>query len=309
MLRELRPSHVQAWLGGLISNGMASNYVNALSGTLSSVLGAALDDGLILRNPVLAKSVRPPKRTPARVEPWTAERVQAVIRALPGWNACMAVIGAGLGLRQGEIFGLGVEDIDFLRGVLHVRRQVRLFKSRRVFSPPKGGKERDVPLPPKIGQVLAAHLKAYPAQSVTLPWRTLDGQPAAVQLVFTAENGTAYQRTHFNENVWKPALARAGVIPKREKGKRYAAAGKDGMHALRHHYASVLLDAGESIKALALYLGHSDPGFTLRTYTHLMPSSEERTKKAIDGALGATIDSLISGPSAPVVPSGDSQTS
>ncbi|MFF9333703.1 tyrosine-type recombinase/integrase [Streptomyces albogriseolus] len=54
------------------------------------------------------------------------------------------------------------------------------------------------------------------------------------------------------------------------------------MHALRHFYASVLLDAGESIRALSQYLGHSDPGFTLRTYTHLMPSSEGRTRKAVD---------------------------
>jgi integrase len=54
------------------------------------------------------------------------------------------------------------------------------------------------------------------------------------------------------------------------------------MHALRHFYASVLLDAGESIKALSEYLGHHDPGFTLRTYTHLMPSSETRTRAAVD---------------------------
>lgn len=58
------------------------------------------------------------------------------------------------------------------------------------------------------------------------------------------------------------------------------------MHALRHFYASVLLDAGESIKALSLHLGHGDPGFTLRVYTHLMPSSETRTRAAI-GALYA----------------------
>jgi integrase len=50
------------------------------------------------------------------------------------------------------------------------------------------------------------------------------------------------------------------------------------MHVLRHTYASVLLDAGESIKALAAYLGHSDPGFTLRTYTRLLPTSEDRTR-------------------------------
>jgi integrase len=46
----------------------------------------------------------------------------------------------------------------------------------------------------------------------------------------------------------------------------------------------VLLDAGESIKALAAYLGHADPGFTLRTYTHLLPTSEDRTRRAIDQA-------------------------
>ncbi|GGO18529.1 hypothetical protein GCM10011576_33620 [Micromonospora parathelypteridis] len=58
------------------------------------------------------------------------------------------------------------------------------------------------------------------------------------------------------------------------------------MHVLRHTYASVLLDAGESIKALSTYLGHADPGFTLRTYTHLLPTSEDRTRRAIDAAFG-----------------------
>ncbi|MFH9888563.1 tyrosine-type recombinase/integrase [Streptomyces luteogriseus] len=60
------------------------------------------------------------------------------------------------------------------------------------------------------------------------------------------------------------------------------------MHALRHFYASVLLDAGENVKALSAYLGHSDPGFTLRVYTHLMPSSDARARKAVDGLYEAT---------------------
>jgi integrase len=79
-----------------------------------------------------------------------------------------------------------------------------------------------------------------------------------------------------NKKVWRPAATRSGISQDR----------KNGMHALRHFYASTLLDAGESIKALANYLGHADPGFTLRTYTHLMPNSEERTRKAIDQAFG-----------------------
>jgi integrase len=63
------------------------------------------------------------------------------------------------------------------------------------------------------------------------------------------------------------------------------------MHACRHYYASVLLDAGESIKAVSEYLGHSDAGSTLRTYTHLMKNSHERTRRAIDTALLGSRDS------------------
>lgn len=79
----------------------------------------------------------------------------------------------------------------------------------------------------------------------------------------------------------KRALAGAGVIPVPKRGQPYAESRENGMHALRHFYASVLLDAGENIKALAEYLGHSDPGLTLRVYAHLMPSSQERTRKAV----------------------------
>jgi hypothetical protein len=50
--------------------------------------------------------------------------------------------------------------------------------------------------------------------------------------------------------------------------------------------ASRRAHAGGSIKALSLYLGHSDPGFTLRVYTHLLPNSEDRTRRAIDAAFG-----------------------
>jgi integrase len=63
------------------------------------------------------------------------------------------------------------------------------------------------------------------------------------------------------------------------------------MHALRHHYASVLLENGVSFRAVSEYLGHHDPGFTLRTYVHLMPESEDRARAAIDAVLGAPAES------------------
>ncbi len=93
-----------------------------------------------------------------------------------------------------------------------------------------------------------------------------------VDLLFTTTRRGALNRHWFDPKQWRPAVAVAGLVPSRATG----------MHALRHFYASALLDVGESIKALAAYLGHSDPGFTLRVYTHLMPASEERTRRAID---------------------------
>ena len=60
----------------------------------------------------------------------------------------------------------------------------------------------------------------------------------------------------------------------------------DGTHALRHYYASALLEGGVSIKAVSEYLGHADAGFTLRTYTHLMPASHDRSQRVIDSRIG-----------------------
>jgi hypothetical protein len=58
-----------------------------------------------------------------------------------------------------------------------------------------------------------------------------------------------------------------------------------GTHQLRHFYASVTLADGVSIKELAEYLGHKDPGFTLRTYAHMLPSSYQRARNAIDACM------------------------
>jgi Phage integrase family len=70
-------------------------------------------------------------------------------------------------------------------------------------------------------------------------------------------------------------------------GGRGAAGPENGFHALRHHFASALLHNGVDIRALAAYLGHSDPGFTLRTYVHLMPDADDRMRQAVDVVMNA----------------------
>jgi integrase len=232
-----------------------------------------VEDRIIAENPCRARSVRAPSLDGRKVKPWSVDRVMAMHEAMPDAYQEMVSLGAGCGLRQGEIFGLALEDVDFLGGTVHVVRQVKLIRGvHAVFGPPKGDKERHVPLPETVAFGLAAHVTKHEPVEVTLPWKTLDGPPVTAQLLFVNARHQWLHRFRFNRSVWRPSLTSAGIPLGRE----------NGMHALRHFYASVLLDAGKSIKALSEYLGHHDPSFTLRTYTHLMPNSEARTRAAVD---------------------------
>lgn len=76
----------------------------------------------------------------------------------------------------------------------------------------------------------------------------------------------------FMKRVWRPACRKAGI--------------PDGIgpHALRHHYAGLLINHGESVKTVSERLGHTDAAMTLNIYTHLWPDSEARTRAAVDKA-------------------------
>ncbi|MEU0115535.1 site-specific integrase [Streptomyces bobili] len=281
-LGSFKPEHIRAWIAALESTVPAESHRRIIVGTVSAALSAAVDDGLLTKNPCRARTVQLPKSGKPHVTPWTAAQVFGVRAALERRLRATVDVGAGCGLRQGEIFGLSVDELDYEGGWLHVGHQLKRIRGKYVFALPKGGKVRDVPLPQAVATALRDHTEAFPSVDVTLPWRTPDGPLVTKRLVFTGVEGRHRRVSNVNEHHWKPALAAAGVIPEAEAGDRYASAREHGMHALRHFYASVLLDAGESIRALSSYLGHADPGFTLRTYTHLMPSSEGRTRKAVD---------------------------
>lgn len=262
-LRAIRPSTVQAWLRGRQASS-SPRYVRVMLANLSSILGAAVADELIVRNPCASAAVKAPPVERSRIVPWTVEKVGAVAAGVPDQYRAMVPLGAGAGLRQGEIFGLRTEDVDFLRRTIRVRQQVKVVGGKVKLAPPKRGKARDVPLPHVVAVELSEHMRRQQLGPG-------DG------LLFVTRESNPVHRSHFNRYVWQPALAAAGLEPGRA----------NGMHALRHHYASVLLDGGVSIRALAEYLGHEDPGFTLRTYTHLMPASEDRARDAIDAAHSA----------------------
>ncbi|MFJ3861707.1 hypothetical protein ACIPRL_36485 [Streptomyces sp. NPDC090085] len=115
---------------------------------------------------------------------------------------------------------------------------------RLYFTLPKSGKTRVVDMSPSAAAELCVHFLQLP-----------DGPDH--------DYGNAIRVNIFNDEVWKPALAKNSVIPVRENSQRWKASRQDGFHVLRHTYASVILEAGESVVTLARWLGHSSPTITL----------------------------------------------
>jgi integrase len=276
-LGSITPTTIRNWIRWMMDRGTAPSYRHVCFVHVSAILSAAVDDKKVATNPCQARSVTKPQQGQHKVVPWSDTRLKAVWLALPPRVKITVPLGAGGGLRQGEMFGLSVDDIDREAMVIRVVRQLQQVDNRLIFCLPKREKTRDVPLSDSVLAELDSYLAMFPPVPVTLPWEEPDGQPTTIKLIMTNDSGRAWCRQIFNSQHWRPALQRAGVSN---------ATRADGTHALRHYYASALLDGGESIKALSEYLGHADPGFTLRTYTHLMPSSHERTRRVIDARLG-----------------------
>jgi len=182
-----------------------------------------------------------------------------VADAVPARWRALVLMAAGTGLRQGELFGLTVRAVDFLRRTMRVDQQLVLVRGAPKMGPPKtAASYRTVPLPCVVVDALAAHLARWPA----------DGD---LGLVFTTQNGQPIRRSRFHET-WTRAIAAAGV----PEGTRF--------HSFRHFYTSLLIAAGESVKVVQARLGHASATETLDIYGHLWPDAEDRTRDAVDAA-------------------------
>jgi integrase len=167
---------------------------------------------------------------------------------LPPRYRAVVVLLAGSGLRIGELLGLRVSDVDFLRRTLRIERQ-RLQSGR--IGPTKTARSvRTVPLGQQVIDELAAHLAAW----------------SSAEWLFTTEDGPLLYRRW--RSLWD-TVAPAGVHT----------------HDLRHFYASALISGGASVKQVQTVLGHSSAAVTLRVYSHLWPGDEDRTRTIADAAL------------------------
>jgi integrase len=181
------------------------------------------------------------------------------------------------GLRPSELCGLRVRSVDFTRNLLHVTetlQPVNRFADqpyRMVEGPTKtDAGNRTIPIPAWLSNDLAAMLAARAKKN----GRPIDTQES----LFVTREGNPLNRDRFREYAIRPAMKRAGL----PQGLR--------PYDLRHSHASLLIDQGANVLAVAQRMGHTDAGVTLKVYGHLFEGVQAKLTEQLDALRARAAD-------------------
>ncbi len=250
----VRRSDVQSFITA-ISAKLAPTTTETVYAVLRSLMQAAVDNDPQIIPASPCTRIRLPKVERHVVEPLSASAVTALHEAITPRYRVMVMLGAGLGLREGEGFGLTVPRVDFLRRRVQVAEQAQAGK----LAPLKtDASRRLLPADDWVLNGISAHLQRY--------------GPGPSEVIATNSIGAIVKRNSFGD-CWRRAVKDAGLTA----GTRF--------HDLRHFYASVLIAANLNPKVIQARLGHASITETMDTYGHLFPDSEELGRGVIDAAL------------------------
>jgi hypothetical protein len=180
----------------------------------------------------------------------TPETIEAIRAQLDPQNAALVTVLAYEGLRPAEAYALVWNDVLDDRGRPRARLRVQRAISGNEVTTTKSQRGRE----PELFKPVARELvELYLAR----------GRPDLRELVFPDSQGGHLRRHNWRRRVWIPALERARI--------RYFRS-----YDLRHTCATLLLYEGRTLNEVAEHLGHGDPGFTARTYAHVMRDAARR---------------------------------
>lgn len=183
---------------------------------------------------------------------WTPEELGIFFRSVAGsrWEPFW-VLAANTGARRGELLGLRWRDVDLdaTPPTIHINQaQVEIGRSLMFAEPKTAAGKRTVGISTDAAAVLRRlRDKRDSIRSQIGDWNEHD-------LVFCRSDGHPV-RAHSVYNIWVAQVRRAGLphMP---------------LHGLRHTHISLLHQSGEPLRNVSLRVGHEDPSFTLRRYTH-----------------------------------------
>jgi integrase len=291
-LERLSPESVEALYADLAENGLSQRSVVFVHRVLGRAMKVAHQRGYVVRNVVrLVELETPQGRRGVALKP---EEARAVLAGASSWrDHARWVVALGLGARQSEALGMRWDDLDLDAGQWHVRRQLRhrpwqhgCPESEPCGQAPhrcperhSGGfylksttkteaGDRIVPLPPFVVAALREHREKQDAARELAD--DLWDESALPGLVFTTPLGKPVDHRNDHRR-WKSLLVAAGVREVR-------------LHDARHTTITLLAQAGVPRNIIALVVGHDDPAFTERVYTHIDADTARRASEAIQAA-------------------------
>ncbi|TAA61891.1 site-specific integrase [Shinella sp. JR1-6] len=279
LLSRLTVPTVREFEDRMRREGRSPAMVKKVLTSLGSILTDANERGLATRNPVRdiktsrkGRDRRAERRQKGRVEVGvdipTKEEIKALVAALePNWRPLL-ITAIFTGMRSSELRGLRWQDVDFDKSEIRVSQRMDQF--RKVGPPKSEAGTRTIPVPPiAINTLKELKLKL--------------GSPKG--LVFANPDGEARSHTNIVNKGLKPAMIKAGVIVETgeldSEGNAILLAKYTGMHALRHFYASWLInrkeDGGLGLppKMVQERLGHASIVMTMDVYGHLFPRADD----------------------------------
>lgn len=270
-LTRLQGAQVQQLLNAK-GTTLAPRTVEIMHTVLHMALDQAVRDNLIPRN--VADHSRKPKKSKPNIRVLTNDEMQRLLAAAAECRLGIAfVIMLGTGLRRGELVALHWDDVDLKGRTLRVTgtaNRVRIpgtSRTRLVIQEPKtAASRRRIPLPPSTAAALAQwHIRQNGERLLAgSAWENTG-------LVVTTESGGMQDPQNINRQLNK--LATRVDIP------------HVTVHALRHTYATRLLESGVAPKIVQELLGHTTIMLTLDIYTHVMPELKHAAADVLDSFL------------------------
>jgi integrase len=263
LVKKLESGRLDATHAGK-GGGLSRNSVRIIHATLRVMLKAAVEDGILTVNPAeklgrLLHLGTSKQGRQERIKAMTREQrfafLEAAARVTPRYYHLLWTL-AGTGLRLGEVLTLQWGDLDVRAREIRVSRII----SRGAIETPKAGHGRTVDLSHTLTAALSTHEIERKAETLR---RGLEAVPA---WMFWRDDGQL-----FDESGVRKAMRRA--LKAAQVPLHFSP------HCLRHTYASLLLQQGESPAYVQRQLGHASIQLTVDTYGKWLPIGN---KAAID---------------------------
>jgi integrase len=262
-MKQVRRSDVETWIKQMNAAGLAPGTIKTRYVNVRSVFRAAVKDRVIGSDPTEGVRLPRGRRADVAMSIPTPEEVGQLMAVADERFQPFIALCAFAGLRLGEAAGVQLGDVNFLRKSLKVSRQIQRVNGGAIdVRAPKYGSERVVYLADSLVNVLAEHVAAH-------------GTIGKERWLFRGESEDPPHQNTVGY-WWRKTLRDAGL-----SGIK--------LHDLRHFYASGLIAAGCDVVTVQRSLGQAKATTTLNTYAHLWPTAEDRTRKAAESIISASL--------------------